>query len=79
MKMAGLLDNTLRGYIRISPSGLEVLGRKPERIDMKFLRKFPSYLEFGKKSQTAGQAGEAENRPAQAPQRTHRLGLQDAP
>lgn len=61
MKMAGLLENPVRGFIRISPSGVEVLGRKPERIDMKFLRRFPTYLEFNKKSQTTVQVGEVEN------------------
>ncbi len=48
--MAGLLENPVRGYIRLSPLGREVLANKPVRIDMKFLRQFPAYLDFVKKS-----------------------------
>jgi restriction system protein len=49
LKMAGLLENPVRGSVRISPAGKEVLNRKPTQIDMKFLRQFPAYAEFTKK------------------------------
>lgn len=46
LKKAGLLDSTRRGYLTISPQGLTVLKQKPVRIDVKFLRQFPAFLEF---------------------------------
>src|SRR4051794_30046195 len=55
LKMAGLLENPTRGYIRISPLGKQVLDKKPARIDVKFLRQFPSYVDFVNKSQPAEQ------------------------
>ena len=58
MKMAGLLENPVRGYIRISSVGRELLEKKPGRIDLRILRQYPSYLEFVKKSQTSDQTGD---------------------
>lgn len=46
LKKAGLLDSTRRGYLTISPQGLTVLQQNPARIDVKFLRQFPAFLEF---------------------------------
>ncbi|WP_373551518.1 restriction endonuclease [Haliscomenobacter sp.] len=46
LKKAGLLDSIRRGYLTISPQGLMVLKQNPVRIDVKFLRQFPSFLEF---------------------------------
>jgi len=43
---AGLLSTAKRGYFCISPSGLKVLASKPDRIDARFLRQFPSFMEF---------------------------------
>lgn len=53
MKMAGLIENPSRGAIKISPVGQEVLGQHADRIDVAFLRRFPSFVEFTKKSQPA--------------------------
>ncbi len=58
MKMAGLLENPVRGYIRISTAGRELLDKKPARIDLRVLRQYPLYLEFVKKSQTSDQTGD---------------------
>jgi restriction system protein len=44
LKIAGLLETPKRGIFRITPSGLETLEEKPNRVDLKFLRKFPEYL-----------------------------------
>ena len=46
LKKAGLIDDPRRGYFRITDRGKEVLNRNPNRIDMKYLREFPEYLEF---------------------------------
>jgi restriction system protein len=46
LSKAGLLETTRRSYYRITDRGREVLKEKPTRIDMKYLRKFPEYVEF---------------------------------
>ncbi len=43
---AGLLSTAKRGYFCITPSGSKVLASKPDRIDARFLRQFPSFMEF---------------------------------
>lgn len=40
MKKAGLLDTTRRGCFRISPVGLQVLQKRPQRTDIGFLEHF---------------------------------------
>jgi restriction system protein len=51
LKKAGLLDDPRRGYFRITDRGKEVLNRNPDRIDMKYLREFPEYIEFRETAQ----------------------------
>ncbi len=46
MKKAGLIESPKRGQLKISSRGLDILGRKPNRIDVKFLREFPEFVEF---------------------------------
>lgn len=46
MKKAGLLEDPKRGYFKITQRGKDVLAEKPTRIDMKFLRQFPEYIDF---------------------------------
>lgn len=46
LKKAGLLEDPKRGYFRITKRGREVLGENPQKIDMKYLRQFPEYIEF---------------------------------
>jgi restriction system protein len=46
MKKAGLLEDPRRGYFQITERGRKVLDKNPDRIDMKYLRQFPEYVEF---------------------------------
>ena len=46
LKKAGILDDPKRGYFRITERGKEVLQEAPDRVDMKYLRRFPEYVEF---------------------------------
>jgi restriction system protein len=46
LKKAGLLDNPRRGIVRITRPGIDVLARKPGRIDSEFLTQFPVFLEY---------------------------------
>lgn len=48
MKKAGLLENTKRGYFRITGRGSSVLNEKPSEINVKYLERFPEFLEFRK-------------------------------
>lgn len=50
LKHAGLLSYPKRGQLKITPKGEEVLRRKMERIDVKFLNQFPEFVEFRKRS-----------------------------
>ena len=43
---AGLLEMSRRSYYRITERGKQVLARNPSRIDMRFLKQFPEYVEF---------------------------------
>lgn len=52
LKKAGLLDSPKRATFVITPIGIETLLEKPSRIDAKYLRRFPSFLEFQNTSRT---------------------------
>lgn len=43
LRKALLLESPRRGWVRITPRGLDVLREKPERIDRAFLRRFEEY------------------------------------
>ncbi len=43
---AGLAMSPKRAYVCITERGMGVLADKPERIDNKFLRQFPEFVEF---------------------------------
>ena len=45
MKMAGPLSSPKRGIYRITDRGQEVVQQAPQRIDLRFLRQFPEYME----------------------------------
>jgi len=46
LKKAGLLESKKRGYFNITDEGLEVLDLNLEKINMDFLMRYPSYVEF---------------------------------
>lgn len=46
LKQAGLVESPKRGYYKISQEGSEVLAKNPEKIDINYLMKFPSFVEF---------------------------------
>jgi restriction system protein len=51
LQKAGLLEATRRGCFRITKRGMDVLGKKSERVDNRILAQFPEFREFqgGKK------------------------------
>lgn len=45
LKAAKLIENTRRGFIKITPLGIEILAKKPIKVDLKFLKQLPTYIE----------------------------------
>jgi restriction system protein len=46
LKKAGVLVYPFRGKFQITQRGLDILAQKPPRIDVKYLKQFPEYLDF---------------------------------
>jgi restriction system protein len=46
LKKARLLESPRRGALRITARGKQILGDNPTRIDVKFLERFPEFIEF---------------------------------
>ena len=46
LKKAGLLDSPKRATCVITQIGLDTLKKNPDRVDAKYLRQFPAFLEF---------------------------------
>jgi restriction system protein len=57
---AGLLENTRRGYFRITTRGQEVLDTHPARIDVLFLTQFPEFQLFKARARVSQSKGISE-------------------
>ena len=68
LQKAGLLERTGRGRFKISEQGRQVLAGNPESIDMKYLERFPAYIEWRDRSRQSGQPGEGTSALTDAPQ-----------
>jgi len=55
LKKAELLVYTQKGYFKITDRGLTVLQEKPSKINIKYLKRFPEFLEFNKPSKKIDQ------------------------
>ena len=54
LQRAGLIEKTSRGVYRATRIGLQILAEKPPKIDMTFLERFPSYVEWRQRSAVGG-------------------------
>jgi restriction system protein len=54
LKQAGLIDSPKRGLFVITEHGKKVLAEKPEKMDVKYLERFPEFEEFRKRSKKKG-------------------------
>jgi restriction system protein len=66
LKKAGLLDSKRRGYINITEEGQKVLSEKPQKIDVKFLKRFPDFVKFitpEKNGDNGGDVGDGDKTP----------------
>jgi restriction endonuclease Mrr len=62
LQRAGLLERVGRGVYRITDKGRQALEERPERIDMRLLERYPSYVEWRQRSASGGAiAGGAAN------------------
>lgn len=77
LKKAGLVESTRRGYLRITPRGLEVLSMAPASIDNKFLERFPEFVAFKHQSRE-GQRRDEGAAPAPESHQTPEESLEDA-
>ena len=46
LKKAGLLESPRRGALRITSRGKQILDEDPPKIDVRFLERFPEFIEF---------------------------------
>lgn len=67
LKMASLLESTGWGRCRITDRGLSVLRDDPPNINIKFLKRFPGYLEHHRGSTPAGNHDPEDGETSQTP------------
>jgi restriction system protein len=68
LKKAGLIESTGRGRFRITQRGLEILKSKPATIDLKFLMRFPEFVEFRNISKQENRQDERDDESNQTPE-----------
>jgi restriction system protein len=68
LKKAGLIESPKRSFFKITTLGVDVLAKKPEKIDAKFLRQFPSFVEFQSLKKDKDDSAEPENDVTRTPQ-----------
>jgi restriction system protein len=64
LQQAGALNSHLRGYFQISQRGKDILRESPQRITIKYLERFPEFVEF----RYAGAKGKDEAGPIISPE-----------
>lgn len=61
LKKAGLLESPKRAIFKITEIGRDTLAKKPDNIDAKYLKQFPSFLEFQNVSRNDNETDEELN------------------
>jgi restriction system protein len=56
LKKSGLIDSPKRGTIILTNRGKEVLSDSPSKIDVKFLKRFPEFIEFQSAKKEEGES-----------------------
>lgn len=81
LKKAALLEAPKRGVLRITDQGREVLQERPDRIDLKFLKRFPSYVAFrehcGSRATPAAEVRENDVGPSETPEEAIEVAYRD--
>lgn len=55
LKKAGLVESLRRGYFRITERGVNVLEDRPDKINMKYLERYPEFTEFRNSSKSVSE------------------------
>lgn len=55
LKKAGLVESTRWGYFRITERGFSVLEDRPDKINMKYLERYPEFTEFRNSSKSVSE------------------------
>jgi restriction system protein len=76
MIQAGLVERTRRGDGKITEKGLQELNFRPEKIDIKYLMRFPEFQEFRKVEKKADQSEPIEQSSGNTPEELLELGFQ---
>jgi restriction system protein len=79
LKMAGLIENTKRAHFKITERGLNTLKENPPEINLKYLKRFPDYVELSeswKKDSSKSESDEDESIP-QTPEESLESSFQD--
>ncbi|MEO8231029.1 MAG: restriction endonuclease [Ignavibacteriota bacterium] len=72
LKMAGLIENTKRAHFKITERGLSTLQENLEEINIRYLKKFPDYVELSESWKKGGSTSEKEEE-LQTPQTPEEL------
>ena len=65
---AGLLSSPKRGHFAITPAGQSTLREKPARIDVAFLRRYPSFVSFVETKNPSDATSESVPAPMESPE-----------
>ena len=77
LKKAGLLkDGSRKGHFQITERGLEILSEKPTKVDVKFLKRYPEYVDFITFRKEKGEEEKEEENLTQTPQELLEYGYQ---
>jgi restriction system protein len=61
LTQSGILQRTGRGRFQITERGRQILAERPERINLKYLQRFPEYQEFKSRGKVPNEAVPATN------------------
>src|SRR5689334_2244774 len=67
LREAGLVEITDRKILSITQEGMQVLSNRPNRIDIKFLQRFPKFVEFRQRGKNNDRTQEADETSEQTP------------
>lgn len=68
LKKAGLLEQPRRGVMRITPSGMETLRSGIDRIDIAYLERYATFVDWRGSNQVVDRADESNERSQQTPE-----------
>lgn len=79
-KAAKIIENTKRGFIKITPLGIDILNQNPPVINLKFLKQLPTYQEamnIWKNKNTSDEISKNEDSEVKTPEELIETGYQN--